>query len=242
MCIIGYDSPDRRLRFFWREDPLWDFGHREAGPFWDTTIWQIRMIGGMTGFDLKAEMSKGVNPEPEQFWKVIQSLGFDLSNAELTISDSHVHAAEAFIDHIHDCDRIVNFDAHHDIAYPQPFSKDYKYVRKLWTRGMCEAGSWLGLLLHVFDFETDIVYPSWKGMLDGKPRIREAKNVKCHVLSDDSKISGGDVLALHIAKSPGWSPPWGDERFVSFVHEAEKLTKCEAKMLGDSNPLDLRSI
>jgi hypothetical protein len=229
--------------FFWREDPSWDFGHRESGPFWDTTIWQVRAVGGsMTGFDLRAEMEKGIDPKPEDFWKLIQNAGFNLKDAELTVSDSHMHAAEAFIGHINECDRIVNFDAHHDIAYPQPFCKDYKYVRGLWKKGMAEAGSWLGLLLHVFDFNTDIVYPSWKGMLDGKPRIREARNVNFHVFGNGSQISGGDVLALHIAKSPCWSPPWGDERFVSFVREAEKLTEREIKTLGNSDPLKIREL
>jgi hypothetical protein len=234
LLTVDYD-------FFWREDPIWDFGHREGGAFWDTIIWQIRMAGGnMTGFDLKTEMEKGVDPKPEVFWSFIQGMGFDLKGAKLTVSNSHVHAAEAFIDYVNVGKRIVNFDAHHDIAYPQPFSKDYKHVRKLWSKGSCEAGSWLGLMLHVFDFDADVVYPSWKGMFDGKPRIREAKNVNFHVFGNGSSVNGGDVLALHIAKSPVWSPPWGDQRFISFVREAEKLTDREVQILGNSDPLIIR--
>lgn len=234
LLSIDYD-------FFWREEASWDFGHSESGGFMEEIIWSIRTSGFPPEISLQTEMEKGVSPGPEQFWGCLEKMGFDLSGAHLTASNSHAYAAKAFlsIDPIGEVGRIVNFDAHHDLGYPKPFSKDFSNVRKMWRKGTVEAGSWLGLLMVLHGYSVDIVYPTWKGIQETKPSFKETRKAKLHVF-DGSVVEGGRVVGLHIAKSPGWSPPWGDDRFISFVHKAERLTGNKVKIMGE-NPLKVRS-
>lgn len=225
--------------WFWNEPADIDWGHREGGPFFENLIWSVRSVGaGMSGISLREVMSKDVDPRPDGFWEKLVKLGFDLQSAKLTISDSHMYAAQAFAPVLGALSvgsrRIVNIDAHHDLGYGSP------KIRKMWDEGKVEAGGWLGFLIRVMGCSADIVYPSWKGLRERIPRTKEARRAEVRVFGQGDPVPGGSVLALHVARSPAWSPPWGDDGFRSFVKEAESMTGWKAEVLGDSDPRKVR--
>jgi hypothetical protein len=209
--------------FFSYEDPLWDWGHSEAPLFQEELVWTFRILGGTSvGIDFVKETSlEKADVHPLKVFETLQDLGWTIDeDCKLTISDSHVYAAPAFLS-LPDC-RIVNLDAHHDLGY-----LDTKKMKSCWKSQRCRCDDWLWFLLKVNpQFEAVQVYPSWKDHTYDWPddphwvgTSIEKRVCLAQYSQEMMKALAGNVVAIHIARSSAWVPPWHDHVVVALLDQ-----------------------
>lgn len=203
--------------FFFKEDSMWDWGHRESSLFLEAA-WQWRFeqfLGSqsMGGRDL--EQFYQPNILYKSFWEELQRLGFDFSDALFLIGESNLGAWSSFANM--PVSHVYNFDFHHDVAYED-----------LGKRVDC--GNWLGQLLREKKRLTaTIVYPTKERQAD---EFHLPESVETLI---GSKIQATTFRALEeaprkvrylfICRSGSWTPPWADDQFLGFIGQAPSDSK-----------------
>jgi len=215
--------------FFVRELEEWDWAHRESA-FYRGMVWQVRETNGlMQGVDFREETDPNThsNPKPLEFWSHLEELGYDFTGADVFVTDSHAYGSPVFMNRKARADRIVHFDAHHDLGYKA------ETIKKNIENETSDCGDWqFHVLQHYQKLRSLIVYPAWKGSMEwdetwGSDQVYKIvnaggslfKRVK-HVVGVDNEVvraAAGKVDAIHICRSGAWSPPWLDQMFVDFV-------------------------
>ena len=176
--------------------------------------------------------------------ELLKSYGWQFSpNCQLTVSDSHMHAAPAFFS-LPNC-RIVNFDAHHDLGY-----RDVVEMRRRWKSKTCQCEDWLWFLLKLFQgMEAVQIYPSWKDPeLDwpDEPHWRGtalAKRVWAQSYSPELlQALAGNVIAVHIARSSAWVPPWHDHVVADLIEGFAEIVSSFADLEKENSATVPRDI
>ena len=104
--------------FFIENDPMLDMGHREEGIFLNT-MWAIRQAEWMAIRGKTAREMMPMRERPEDFVGQLRALLDIPFGLPAFAAESHAMLPKALdMAGIARCD-IVNFDAHHDIAYGQ---------------------------------------------------------------------------------------------------------------------------
>mgnify|MGYP001609838404 CR=1 FL=1 len=226
--------------FFFKEDPMWDWGHREALIFLDL-MWYNRFESFALSPRLGAQdLEHFYQPNRlyKRFWSKLESLGFDFSQALPLVGDSNIGAWSYFsgvpVKHVY------NFDFHHDVAYHD-------------LDKMVECGNWLGQLLKLKKRLTStIVYPT-KQRRDEEFHLPESVDslVGSRVYATDLRsleAAPRKVNYLYICRSGCWTPPWADSQYIQFVSQVSNGNKptwfaelLQNKELDLANPLVPRS-
>ena len=218
--------------FFTRENPLWDWGHRETGnPMWDHIMWHSRLSQfASVGVDPMQETNPDVHSpiRPGTFWDVMARSGLDVSGARLHIADSHMYGA---FSHGLDGRSVVHIDAHHDLGY-----HDLKTTRKNLREQNADCADWLLHVLHRNKgARTEQYLSPWaspEGHWMDLPVAKRVRQTGLH-LSERDRIEAtglpgltltGKVSTVFICKSGTWVPPWWDHLFVQFIRDAETRT------------------
>ena len=230
--------------FFFNEDPMWDWNHKEA-KFFLEAIWYARFESFALSPRLgERDLEQFYKPNPlyKSFWGKLQELGFDFSNAWLCIvGDSHIGAWSVLsglpVAHVY------NFDFHHDVAY-------YDLKDKV------ECGNWLGqLLAKKKRLTATVVYPTAKRR-DEEFHLPESVDA---LVGDRVRATAfrsleytpRKVTYLYICRSGCWTPPWADKQYVEFVQGvsngskpmwfADLLSGKDKSKLDLANPMILRN-
>jgi len=188
--------------FFVPEKPEWDIQHCED-KFYTDTMWEIRAVQT----NLLEEMQ--TNGEEVHFWERIKN-NFDLSGAELIVTDSHKFS----YDLAKNCNEVVSFDSHCDLYY----NKYEDFLKE--TEVRCD--NWLGSLLRDNLIEkASIVLSEHSNEWDAKDTEFETGDI---VIINSLASLGYNMLfrkhkvkTIHICRSGGWTPPWLDSKFEKFV-------------------------
>lgn len=263
--MVKKNEPAKRLwlsvdfDFFVREDPSWDWGHRER-PLFRDMLWEYRAQDLMVrGLDPQKEMSleRFARPKPWEFWSELERLGYDFSEtSRVVVADSHLWAARTFVDNwpgkVQPGTRtLVHFDAHHDLAY----SKDL--ARQCITGEFVDCTSWHSYVLSYWKhLKSKIVYPEWLGIDEWGEHKVNVEGTKWRQEIDNRVTAGtwgdkfvarsaGKVDVVFICRSGSWVPSWLDEEFVQFVKSLVPKTlakKYETPFIEDDrcDPMVLR--
>lgn len=232
--------------YFCREEPVWDWGHRESLLFRDV-LWGHRVMGfASNGVDLRKEVDPKVfaRPTPETFWDEIEKKGLDLSKTwRIIVADSHTYAAIMFASYWFgnvpiNARTLINFDAHHDLGY----SKE-NIARAEETHIDC--GNWLYFVMKQWKhLKSHNIYPPWLGMQEWEQCFIDGGSIGpyfdiskgCKEISKratasvwDEDVPQGPVDWIFICRSGSWVPPWLDSQFISFVKEIAKRTGTEVE-------------
>jgi hypothetical protein len=205
------------------EEQSWDWGHSEAHhPALIDALWQIRVAGALArGIDMRQLTAFKADMHPGVFWDVLVRQGYKLMGAKIAVADSHLHAAQFFMDAMADdgvaAPRILHVDAHHDLGYGGMTQLD-AYVK----RQRVEAGNWLGVFLRLFPrTKATLVLPSWS---DGVVAAAEAQAPMTPSVRKRVKMQqwpalpeGDRVTRVFVCRSGAWSPPWHDLAFARFI-------------------------
>lgn len=193
--------------FFTREQPEWDFGHREDfRPAMQDTIWHTRY--GLIDLYSETDIARYADLRPDKLFLELAKRGLDFREGEkrrVMCADSHEHAYDFFWRS--KARRLVNIDAHHDC----------------WTatngrRVKCD--NWLTMLRYErANREYTSVYPKWKDIeADGPPQpligspVRRPAGVRLVQWRNWAPVS--DVVGdIFICRSPAWVPPHHDTQF-----------------------------
>ena len=205
--------------FFIENDPMLDMGHREEGIFLNT-MWAIRQAEWMAIRGKTAREMMPMRERPEDFVGQLRALLDIPFGLPAFAAESHAMLPKALdMAGIARCD-IVNFDAHHDIAYGQcPKNLREKY----------DCGSWAGHLLDTGRVRNYTqVYPDWRIVwpeLDKETQLMMAAQWEarfCYWRYFSADLVGGrsvfakrklDIAAVFICRSGCWTPPCYDKDF-----------------------------
>jgi len=235
MTVIGHDGKPIEISVWM----LYDWGHSEGHtPFLQAILWNSRYaafkragINPLTEVGLKP-------PSPELFSHVLDTRLGRMGDATLWLSDSHAFglqvAQQAVRSNRHTLDRIVHFDAHHDLGYSENAAEMWK------ERSAAECGSWLYAVLDAnMARAVDVVYPDWKGKTIEKRPGRWMKGMTRRVRyftwsewREECKTNYNDVRATHLCRSSSWTPPWLDGNFVTLA----KSLPCRNEICLDCLP------
>jgi hypothetical protein len=202
-CVVSID-----FDFFVKEDPMLDMGHRETSLFLET-MWEIRM----TSWAARGKTAQQMMPMPEsvpQFVTRLRKL-FDIPFSRVPAFSSESHAALPKmlkgLD-ITECD-MVNFDAHHDIAYGRAASLKTKF----------DCGSWAGHLIETGVVKSyEQVYPTWRRKFPELSKQSMAKmalrwGADFHYGDAYAPPTRRKVDAVFLCRSGCWVPPVYDKDF-----------------------------
>lgn len=208
---------------------LYDWGHTEKHPaFLSQVLWMSRYAAFRhSGIDPIAECKVIENPSPELFAHALAQRFQRMEYAPLWISDSHSFgiqvAQQAVRLHRRRLDRIVHFDAHHDLGY------DDATIKQFTDKGLIDCGTWLLAALDSnFVHGVDVVYPNWRKVQERRPDSALFKKYKRRVRfysydewKSECKMAYTDVRATHLCRSSAWTPPWLDERFEKLIRSLQ---------------------
>lgn len=209
--------------FFVHEHAGLDLGHSElTSPGLLDMIWTSRAIGWLEyGYDPVRLLSLAdARPKPSRFIGALRRRGFTFApDLQIRWADSHVHALR-FLAPLDIC-RVVQFDTHHDLGYRKELHPD---------RATCE--DWLA---HLLRLRTDLrvlqIFPNWIPSENfERPRVAHwrrtaiRKRVSFGHFDDDHLSQPNDhVVAVFVAQSCAWAPPWLDADFGRFLDSWSKL-------------------
>ena len=208
---------------------LYDWGHNEGhGHAIGSVLWDSRYAAfAHAGIDGEQEVAirfdKPCVSIPRFAQDVEQRLP-RMCDAPMWYSDSHAHgltAAEAaFVAAGRRPLTVINFDAHHDLAYTADQAGEVE------QDGAADCGSWLfACLVAGLAERVHIVYPDWRDTSDEvafdkkkspwlKPWRRRIKKWKWSDWCADTPTYGtskyGNVVMTHLCRSSSWTPPWLD--------------------------------
>lgn len=209
--------------FFVYEDPLWDFGHGES-PLFREMAWACRLLSAPWLRDQMTEARADI--VPAALPGALSAAGWrSLPGCRLTFSDSHAHGFLAFCGI--GADVVVNLDAHHDLGYAR---KDIQDRRA--EAGHVFAEDWMYALLRADRRLRHVqVWPSWKpgGDLPAKPHWRRRRGLLPRLRFEVFRPGlfeelAGDVVAVHVARSGGWIPPWCDHVAAGLIDAFDSWT------------------
>lgn len=202
--------------FFFPNTEWYDWGHREA-PFYIHHIWRLR-IGNYNLKTHKRAIDE-MRPDPNllrNFWNRVADIG---TVRNVLVSESHACAAN-FFGNERDL-WLINFDAHHDIGYP-----DENGPMNNCTNVYCD--NWVGMLMRAGKIaKYTIVYPEWreneKEFTDNPDQLSQkmSREMKAPI---DIRYGLNDISGtfykpekIFICRSGAWTPPWADHLFNNFV-------------------------
>lgn len=189
--------------FFFNEDPIWDWGHKET-PFFTTAIWEIRF---KSFYPRRLDKFFTHRKEYVRFWKDLQFKGFDFSHTFGIMGDSNISAFWA----LNSATRILSFDNHHDILYHEEFTD------------MLDCGNWMGQLLRKRKSTTaQVVYLNERRMKEEFSFSNElplswVENGRLSATDFHSLSKGGKVDRVFICRSSAWTPPWSDKALIKLL-------------------------
>ena len=202
VCSIDFD-------FFIEENPILDMGHREEGLFLNG-MWAIREEQWAAQGKSAREMMPMRMGVVEFVARLRRLLNVPLCEVPAFAAESHAALPKALdMAGIKRCD-IVNFDAHHDIAYGH-CPKDL--VEKF------DCGSWGGHLLETGRAKNYAqVYPEWRRKwpeMNEERRLMMAAQWEAEFLywNDWRPEKRRKVAAVFLCRSGCWTPPCHDREF-----------------------------
>jgi hypothetical protein len=160
-----------------------------------------------------------------KFWE--RNFGKFQGPYTLMISESHA-SLYYWLQNIH-IDELVNYDAHHDLGYPN-------------TKGEVDCGNWAGKLLEEGRVKNyTVVYPAWRKQKRYREQIPD--NDRVHVTH--TPIEPQDYDLLFIARSGAWTPTWCDDSFIKFCEYWERRYPLSPRVWEEKqtvlNPLKKRN-
>lgn len=223
--------------YFVREDPKFDWGHKES-PLFRDAMWHMRALGFVAGgFDLKDLMdpNKWASPTPMAFVSALAEKGIIIADeCEVLVSDSHCFGFPTFTVEDEPADVLLSFDAHHDLGY------NLEKLRADHTRGVVHCDDWLAMLLdHYPSLEVEIIYPEWKkewlyewAFVENSQNDEDTpawvvdafERVNKQIWSPGAELSEGFVTKIHICRSGSWVPPWLDGLFGDLCASVARAT------------------
>lgn len=216
---------------------LWDWGHSEGyTPALQEILWQSRYNAfRRVGLDPLEACPLAATPSLELFAQEVTRRCERMEDAILAISDSHAFGLQvaqtaAFLGsarYRRPLDRILHFDAHHDLGYSDG------EVRKWTEKRSVDCGTWLFAALEMGVAKgADVVYPDWRVIPEGRPKHSRWKEVSRRVKFyswSEWRANGkdyGKVAATHLCRSSAWVPPWHDGAFQRLVDLLPRQATC----------------
>lgn len=220
----------------------WDWQHAETLLHRDV-LWPIR-AASLLMMNPGVEHPAEITTPQGGFVDLVGALaraGVSLRGAELTVSDSHALAMEAFAPYAPAPGmRLLHFDAHHDLGY------DAATVREHDRKGVIACDDWLYWTMKGCPtLKADIIYPAWKGDEEWEhftrptpPWLRAGLLARVspwvwRTGNDPIPWGDGQAVAVHVCRSGSWSPPWHDADFLRLVAALERATGSAARTLDD---------
>lgn len=205
---------------------LYDWRHKEKHePVLQRILWMSRYAAfHRAGIDPKEEVKLYATPSPALFADVIGRRFRGMSDSPLWLSDSHAFGLEvaqlAVRRYARSLDRIVHFDAHHDLGYSEDIEEAWKH------QGMVECSSWLYAALDAgLAKAADVVYPDWRNGQEKRPGnwakhiARRVRYMTWSEWRNECKTTYRDVRTTHLCRSSSWTPPWLDAEFERLVRD-----------------------
>ena len=212
--------------FFFQEDSLSDWTHREA-PFFQNLLWVARAVGSLScGQDLRKTMIPASGLRPENFVQALKNKGWSFSEAaQVLYCDSHAEIGVELACRlvrmlpVH----LVHVDAHHDLGY---HSKDELERRSAKSRMDCDDWIWqLARRPQVLRYRRKallenvrVIYPEWRhGNEESQPM--NTLRVPYTLEYEDAGLAppDGQIVLVTVCRSSAWVPPWFDAGFMPFV-------------------------
>lgn len=204
--------------FFFREDPDWLWEH-STHPLHSSMIWYMRYI------DFKLRLKKDLTEEFRADEKLIGNIRWMIDNhfqlssdCMLHIDDDHNRAYE-ILNENPEITEVICFDAHWDINYLKGILlQNQKVMPENWL------GKWL---LENKRRKAIVVYSPYT--IEGKdhhellPKAikRQLKLIKYEDF--DAEEFEREVSILHFCRSPQWTPPWSDAKFLDLINEFARM-------------------
>jgi len=194
--------------YFFQEDCMWDWGHREA-EFFKQDLWSIRLLS-------RPELITNYTPSEEYktFWKKLGK--FHLIPQVAYVTDSHTFAYETFM-MLGKLDVLINFDTHDDMT---ELRKNVENPPEYIT---CE--NWLiELMRYRRDLEVIWIQPDYYRQYKNRDIANDVVPRFHHYFAKDFDkavkqygLKSQNVLFSHICRSGAWTPPWSDKDFEKFL-------------------------
>lgn len=229
---------DLSIDFDWfiRENPLWDWGHKEQMLFLNfNPLWLMRY----SSLDLVKETDPKTYAdfEPSDLIRMLKSKGFKFSRkTEFLMCESHLGITTAFKEN--HADLLISLDAHHDY----------------WENGEAEAsidldgcsvdcGSWLRYFQKKgFYKKTIIVYPKWLSDEDAQEDIKEHKIPFPIVHFKDLEQEDYEVQRVFLCRSGCWVPPHHDQDFLQLAFLISMNCDRKYQVIGELSPANPRKV
>jgi hypothetical protein len=210
--------------FFIREDPIWDWGHREeqgaigrlfVGPIWKTRYASLDL-------HFLTDPAEHADFLPSSLPGLLRAKGLRVNaRTKVAVAASHLEALAFFRGARRPADMLINIDAHHDL-----------WPLALGAEPNC--GNWLTRLASERPLmNIRQVYPAWKDRaIDGPPTAP----VKVCGWNDPWEPDGGaPIRRLFLCLSPVWVPPHHDASFILLARHFAALAG-SAEVIGEGIP------
>jgi hypothetical protein len=181
-------------------------------------MWPFRAAGFLRA-GLRIEEEATIRPDrgsttPDEFLFALERR-FNWEDGEVPVYVADSHANGALVARDHPLNRIVNFDAHHDLGY----SSDERIAQDV-RAGMVDAGNWAVWALDSgMATGYKVVYPDWAGTREFGASKALHRRATIGVWSDwlTSEPDDEEVEAILLVRSSSWTPPWLDNDFDHFA-------------------------
>jgi hypothetical protein len=203
---------------------LFDWGHSEAqSPMLQSILWATRRQA-LERHNIDLETTAGINTDKgctpvTEFCEDLRDQFVWSEDPEVLYSDSHALGAAAFWDiDDGDIERVVLFDAHHDLGY---HNKDVDDA----FRGNASCANWLLTVAAYNDVEIVFVYPDWadrpdvEGILERSPELDGRLKVYSWSEWKVYRDVEATVAGVNVARSGSWTPPWMDGAFQTLLKQ-----------------------
>lgn len=189
--------------YFFPNSGAYDWGFCESHPFMMEMVWGHRVASRNMRHPERSAVTEMRARGFEGFWEKIQ-----FSNEPmLVIAESHKELHMVLDQYIR-ADSVINFDAHHDIAYRS-------------NKGALDCGSWAS---HAFKDKLfkkyELVYPEWR---KEQPESNNIFTFAPKKLQENTKVHYGmpnlpKFGAVFICRSSSWTPSWCDDKWLEFIY------------------------
>ena len=194
--------------YFFKENPLWDFGHAETSYFC-TTAWDIRYKTGKINLIEETDPKRFADFQPKAwFEEILKKFKFNISqNCQAWTNASHAGIVPAVEMTKLEFDVLVNYDAHHDF-FGDPEQKQVhcgNWGWKLKERNPDLRAFWI-VPKGLKEFHTD------ETLADDVPEF-----VRVQTHKDFEFNAPAEVVGIFFARSDPWVPPHHDPAFNDMV-------------------------
>lgn len=167
--------------------------------------------------------------EPGNFVRELHSRWPQVLDVPAWYADSNKHAGALLKEVVEERGplRLVSFDSNHDLGYG---FRGYRERSRRFSGafGYWDADDWLLMALGTeLVSEAIIVYPDWRGFNEWNAGIqnrdfisRFGNKIKPVTYSQymQSEDADSEIVAVYLARSAGWTPPYLDYDFLRLVH------------------------